>query len=156
MSTIPRDSILKQLNRLEELRDPNSPAAKQRLFRRYVARGDAELRPMSHSQIEHKPVAVKVRDVSRGGIGFLVEQALPENSTWELVMLESGYATATQPIVIRHCQSVAEQLYLVGGQFIAGTALMLSLGVDPSCLRDDESRGASADIDSFLPPSEVA
>jgi hypothetical protein len=156
MSTMPRDSILKQLDRLEELRDPNSPAAKQRLFHRYVARGDAELRPMSRSQIDHKPVTVKVRDVSRGGIGFLAEQPLPENSTWELVMLENSYATASQPIVIRHCQPVADQLYLVGGQFIAATALMISLGIAPSRLRDDESRGASSDIDSFLPPSEVA
>lgn len=156
MSIMPRDSVLKQLDRLEELRDPVGPRSKQRLFRRYVARGDAELRPMSHTQIDHAAIEVKVRDVSRGGIGFLTEQPLPENSTWELALLECGYATATQPIVIRHCQPVADRLYLIGGQFIAATALMLSLGIEPSRLRDDESRGASSDVDSFLPPSEVA
>ena len=157
MSVLSRTTILQQLDRLEHLRNPNSPAAQQRLFRRYVVRGDAELRPMSHTQIEHLPIEVKVRDISRDGIGFLCEQALPTNSTWELNLLEGGYLTAVQPIVVRHTQPVSDQLYLVGGQFIAATNMMLSLGVDPSRLRDDEARGASAeDIDSFLPPSEVA
>ncbi len=156
MSVLSRSNTLQQLDRLEHQRDPNGPAARQRLFRRYVVRGDAELRPMAHTQIEHKPIEVKVRDISRGGIGFLCEQPLPENSTWELNLLEGGYSTAVQPIVIRYAQPVSDQLFLIGGQFIAATNILLSLGVEPSRLRDDEACGASADIDTFLPPSEVA
>jgi len=58
----------------------------------------------------------------------------------------------------REAADAAQAVIRMANTRMAGAIRMvsLSLGVDPSCQRDDESGGASADIDSFLPPSEVA
>lgn len=69
-------------------------------------------------------------------------------------MIQGGFATTTAPIAIRHCRQVNHHLHLAGAQFIASTAMMLAMGLDPAVLHDDENRGASGD-ESFVCPDDV-
>ncbi len=148
-----------ELDRLESMRQTSPEVVSQRLFNRYVVRGDAELWPITRTQINHEPIEIKLRDVARGGVGFVADRPLRQGSTWELNLLHSGLVTATQPIVVRYCQEVGQELFLVGAQFIASSGLLAAMGVDPATLRSDEVQKQSDsgdDEEQFLSPSEVA
>ena len=73
MSTMRPRSLLDELDKLESLREPEK--AGQRQFRRFVVRGEAELHPMNRNRLDPTPLTIQLRDISRGGVGFLCDQA---------------------------------------------------------------------------------
>lgn len=151
------EALLAELNRLEALRDPGRHGAHPRQFKRFVVRGEAELHPMSRSRLDRSPIEIKLRDVGRGGCGFITQQPIQAGSNWRIAFLQHGYVIGEQAIVVRHCRPVSEGLYLVGAQFVMDTGLMCTLGIDPGAIHDEDTVDATlAGPDAFLPPSEVA
>ena len=151
------DSLLSRLNELEALRDPMRSMAAKRQFERFVLRGEAELQPMGRSRLHQGAVTIQMRDLSRGGMGFVCPQPLPLQSQWRVCFFQRGYLVGQQAMVVCHCTSVDSSLYLVGGNFVIDDGLMVLLGIDPAELMGD---GASVEPDddagSFLPPADVA
>jgi len=154
----PRE-LLQELQRLEELRDPAVTQSKRK-FDRYVVRVDAELLHMDRSIPEQVPVPVMLRDLGRGGVGFVSPIPLEVDSTWHLAFLKDGYVVGRQGLVIRHCRPIRDAAFLVGGQFCIDSGLMTLLGVHPTAIRDGsdsigESDDAAGHEDSFLSPEDL-
>lgn len=135
MSLSETQALLEELTRQETLRD-GSREQGQRRFQRFVVRADAELMPMDRSSTDVQVVPVLVRDLGRGGVGFVCEQPLPTGSTWHIAFIKDGYVLGTQSLIIRHCRHIRETTWLVGGQFCIDSGLMALLGVRRSVLND--------------------
>ncbi len=129
--------LLEEVNRLETLRVPDREADRPRRYRRFVIRGDAELHPMSRTRLDSTPIEIKLRDIGRGGIGFLCASPLPIDSSWRVCFLQHGYAVGVQAMVVRHCREVSQGVYLIGGQFVIDNGLLAVIGADADALRDE-------------------
>jgi len=150
-------AVFSELTRLETRRQ-QSGVSKQRQFKRYVVRGEAMLVPADQRDVDSEPVQVHLRDVSRGGVGFVCDRELPVNSDWHVVFYNHGLEIGRQPVLIRHCQSVNNGLYLIGSLFCVEAGLLTLLGVNPNDLhkREDIGTDGPAEPACFLSPSEVA
>jgi hypothetical protein len=152
-------ALLAELAKLEALRNESRAATSgQRQYQRFVVRGDAELRSMDRTCLDAAPVAVLLRDLGRGGIGFVSPIELELSSTWQICFLHRDYVIGSQGVIVRHCRKVQDGVFLIGGQFCIETGLMSLLGIDPSAIRDAD---IATELDEkpsnvFLPPSEVA
>lgn len=153
-SSEPR-KLLAELAKLEGLRNPQSEQ-KLRAYRRFVLRGDAELQDMERGPNSGAPIPILLRDIGRGGVGFISPQQLEVNSTWRIAFLHRGYAIGHQGVVIRHCRQVQPGTYLVGTQFCIETGLLCMLGLDPIDIREGDTPAKSNDPPLFLAPGEVA
>jgi hypothetical protein len=158
-ATVPA-TLLDELDRLEMLRDPDKSITTQRQFTRFVVRGDAELHPMTRSCLDNTPVEVKLRDVGRGGFGFITEKPLPAGSSWRCCFLDHGYVVGEQACVVRHCRQIGPRLYLAGAQIVIPAGILLGLGVDAASLDRDAAKfdghgGDEAPSRGFLDPDVV-
>jgi len=147
-------SLLADLARLEGIRDPARDTG-QRQFQRFVVRGDAELHVMDRHG-DDQPIPIQIRDIGRGGMGFICQQPLDSNSTWRAAFLHRGYVFGQQALIVRHCRQVQAGVYLVGSQFCIESGLMCLLGVDPDAIRDGDSPAGTITPPHFLSPGEVA
>ena len=77
----PKD-LMDVLARLEDTRHQPGVEA-QRRFRRFTVRGEATLEPMQGPAMQD-PLTVLLRDISRGGAGFLTDRFIEPCSTWRL------------------------------------------------------------------------
>lgn len=153
-NTGPQD-VLVALEELEQQTDAGSNQSR-REYHRFPVRGDATLTNMDNIGDESVVIPVMLRDVSRGGIGFLCQQKVEAGSLWRVSFLQHGYAVAHQGLQIRHCRELRSGVFLVGGQFVAETGLMCILGVPPSKLRAGKPSHSAKDDDAqFLPPGEI-
>lgn len=153
------EKLLAELNRLESLRDPAQNGTHNRQFKRFVVRGDAELHPMSRARLDRAPLDITLRDIGRGGFGFVCQQPLPAGSNWRVCFLRHGYVIGEQAIIVRHCRPVSDSVYLIGAQFVVDTGLLTLLGIDPGAIQDEDSVDNAFEADeplSYLSPSEVA
>ena len=155
MSTPDLDALLEQLNQLENIRDPLRSMSAKRQFQRFVIRAEAELRPIGGRRLDLAPLPVQVRDISRGGIGFLCSQPLETGSNWRVCFFNRGFLMGQQAVVVRHCCEIGGGVYLCGGVFVIDDGLLVQLGVDPAELVGNASED-SDDNGEFLPPAEVA
>jgi hypothetical protein len=149
--------LLDELAKLENLRDPARTAG-LRQFRRFVLRGDAELHPADPTQLDRTPIDVQLRDISRGGVGFVCTRKIPARSNWRMVFLHRGYPIGEQTLCVRHGREITEGVYLVGGQYTIASGLLTMLGIEPGDILDSEG-DAPDDVvsaSSFLTPGEVA
>lgn len=148
--------LLDDLAELEHLRDPGKSKG-LRQYRRFVVRADAELHPMDPSELNRLPIEVKLRDISRGGVGFVCNTKLPTRSVWRLVMLNRGFAVGEMAVVIRHSRPVRDNIYLLGGQFGAGTGMMVIAGIDPQAIihSDADADAPDAEPGDFVDPQHV-
>lgn len=151
MNTSPKNQLLTALAALEQSRKP-SPAASRRQFTRYDVRGDAELIAPDRNQINIEPIIVMLRDVSRGGIGFVADSPVPSDSIWRIQFQQNGYDVADMNIVVRFSKLVASDIYLCGAQICVRSGIMCLLGIDAAQMRRDESGSDSAD---FVGPDQV-
>lgn len=150
----PQD-VLVALEELEQQAE-NSSAQSRREYDRFAVRGDAVLANMDSIGGESVTIQVMLRDVSRGGIGFLCQQKVDAGTLWRVSFMQHGYAIAHQGLQIRHCRELRSGVFLVGGQFVVETGLMCILGVPPAKLRTDKPTLAVKEDDAqFLPPGEV-
>lgn len=138
----PAKTLVEELAALEQLRDPEKSRG-LRQYRRFVIRGDAELYPMDPTELARAPIDIALRDMSRGGVGFVCSMPLPERSVWRLVMNVHGYAVGMIGLIIRHSREVRPGVMLTGGQFGITTGLMIVMGIDPAAItRSDEDPDA--------------
>lgn len=145
--------LLEELVRLESLRISNTSSTK-RVYSRFVIRGEAEIIPMDRNGPIGEPISILLRDVGRGGLGFVSSRPLDASSTWRVGFLQNGYVFATQAIIVRHCKMVRPDLYLVGAQFCIESGLLCLLGVDPAEIEDGDR--PVSDHARYIPPAEVA
>ncbi|MEM0913508.1 MAG: hypothetical protein AAGK09_02750 [Planctomycetota bacterium] len=125
-------SLLDELDRLESRRAPDLLDVCNRQFARFATRGDAELHPMTRSKLDATPIEIKLRDIGRGGLGFIVEQFIEPGTPWRCVFLDSGYAVGEIACVIRHCDRIDGRVHLAGAQIVVPTGLLVMLGADPA------------------------
>ena len=140
------NALLETLNELEQRRQSNVHSTMRR-FRRFVVRGDGVLYTVEQNSIEDAPVLIQLRDVGRGGVGFLCQAPLEVNSTWRICFVNQGHMIGHMPIVIRHSQEVEAGVYLIGAQFSIETGLLKLLGVDPLLIHEDEG-GEAVEFES--------
>jgi hypothetical protein len=150
-------ALLAELAKLETLRNDSRAATGQRQYQRFVVRGDAELRSMDRTCLDASPMQILLRDLSRGGIGFVSSLELERGSTWQACFLHKDYLIGSQGAIVRHCRKIENGLFLVGAQFCIETGLMSLAGIDPAAIRDgDISPELAAKPDTaFLPPGDV-
>lgn len=151
MPTVPAQSLLAELRKLENLRHPDARTRRRR-HPRFVIRGDAELSPMDRTRIGETPLLVMLRDAGRGGIGFVCDQPLETGTIWHLRLLQHGYGVGETPVSIRHCSQINPQVHLIGSQICLDSGLMLLLGVDPTQMRKESD---PQDVMDFVAPNEV-
>lgn len=154
MSTNEPYSLLATLNKLESLRS-TSQSQGSRKFHRFVVRGDGELYPVDQASLDRAPVQVALRDIGGGGIGFIACQPFEPGAVWRIGFLSKGYVINQQATIVRHCQLVQDDVYLIGGQFCIEPGLMVCMGVAPSLVEGDAAITQPGQ-DSFLAPGEVA
>jgi hypothetical protein len=146
-------SLLDELTKLENLRNPQSQA-KRRQFQRYVVRGDAELVNMDRVEINEPHIHVMLRDISRCGMGFLTDSEIEVGSTWRLRLMQRRYVIADAPVVVRHRRAV-NSVYLVGAQICCDNGLLFLMGVDPVAVREGDSPTVTSASAAFLAPDDV-
>jgi hypothetical protein len=148
----PKD-LMDVLARLEDVRQHPGVEA-QRRYRRFTVRGEATLEPMAGPALED-PLTVLLRDISRGGAGFLCDRFIEPCSTWRLRFQAKRQIIGSQPVMVRFCRLVQENLYIVGGQFIVEPYIMESLGVAEEMLDQDEMvRYNQHDVSAFVAPDD--
>jgi hypothetical protein len=91
------------------------------------------------------PVAVRVRDVSVGGMGLLLPQELGPDRLFLLLLPKGGGRPPVRlACAVAHCQAIAEDLYAVGARFARWDEVAV-LGPDVTCKsREWPVRGGSA------------
>jgi hypothetical protein len=127
-----------------------------RAFERFPVRGDATLEraqaPHAHVQLRH----VMLRDLSRGGVGFLCDEQIEPGTVWRISFYDRGQKVGTQALIVRFCRLVQDGLYLAGGQFVIEPYLMLVLGITEHDLAHDiQARARPEDTADFVAPDQV-
>ncbi|MCK4872738.1 MAG: hypothetical protein KAS72_08450 [Phycisphaerales bacterium] len=130
MSVERAQHLLETLGHIEKWRAKPASIRKRR-FTRFGVRGSAIL--TSPAGCEHEQsttsVTIQLRDVGRGGTGFLSDRPLRVDSPWRLTLLDEELVTHSIPFFVRYCQHVEEGAYLVGGEFGIEACVLLALGV---------------------------
>lgn len=151
MRTQSREQLLSALDALQAARrEPEG--ATRRQFVRYEVRGDAELAPPDRQSMARGSSVIMLRDLSRGGVGFVSDVPLDKGSFWRVQFHQSGYDVADMNVVIRFCKPVSGDAYLCGAQICVRSGVMCLLGVDPMAMRKDELDTDPAD---FVAPDQA-
>ena len=151
------EELLEELGRLENVRMVQASSPCSRHYDRYVVRGEAELHPMNRSKLDPTPIEIQLRDIGRGGLGFICQEDLRIGSTWRICFTKRGFVVGQQAVLVKHVHAVDDGLFLVGSQFIIDTGLLALLGVDPAEIDREDSEANEEDEDiKFLPPADVA
>lgn len=150
----PRD-LMDALARLEQATPDEVEGRSKRQFKRFSVRADAKLEPVQDDVLD-EPLTILLRDISRAGAGFLVDRFIEPNSVWRIRFRSYGHFTGSQPVMIRFCRLVQDELYIAGGQFVVEPFLMHQLGVSEIELEDEDIRAYSdRDISRFLGPEDI-
>jgi hypothetical protein len=149
----PRD-LMAVLKRLEQQRHVSADVESQRRFRRFNVRADGLLEAVDMSG--DKPFPVMLRDISRGGVGFLSDRFLEPTSMWRIRLVHRGMIMGGQPLLVRYCRLIQSDLYIVGGQFVAEPSLLSAAGVSDEDIKASEPwcRYDRMDVSEFVPPEE--
>ncbi|MEM6393127.1 MAG: PilZ domain-containing protein [Planctomycetota bacterium] len=152
------DEILARLDHLEGQTQADDMQTR-RSFRRHPIRAEARLHPVNRLVTEDAVEDIQLRDVGRGGIGFLCKHPLPLNSLYRVDLLNQGYTLSSLEVLVRHVHALSDGLYRIGATFVIQSSLLLELGVSRDSLEGDivhEGSQDEIDGDDFLPPCEVA
>lgn len=143
------------LSRMEYWRQ-EPPVERNRAFRRFSIRGEARIEPVHETIVDTVPNKVMLRDISRGGVGFLSEHFIEVGSVWRMAFTDRGRQIGTQVFVVKFCRLVQDGLFLVGGVFTIEPYVMVMLGVNETDLDSDiNNRSKPEDISAFVPPDQV-
>ena len=149
------NDLLTELSRLENLRSGDSKSRRRR-HPRFVVRGQAELLQADCLSANDEGLSVMLRDMGRGGLGFIADRPVAIDSVWELRFIQRAYRVGETNVVVRHCEQVKDEVYLVGCQVCMGNGLIYLLGVDPEAVGDGDGPAIETDSAAFLPPGEIA
>ncbi|MEO0965725.1 MAG: PilZ domain-containing protein [Planctomycetota bacterium] len=126
-------TVIQEIEKLESLQQTNPNEASRR-FVRFIIRGDAELRPAGPNRSDTEPLKISLRDVSRGGLGFLAERPIEVGTFWRCGFGDDGLSVGEMSCIVRRCRPVGPNLFLVGADIVVPIGLLMSLGVSPGCL----------------------
>jgi len=130
------------------------PAAGQRRFERFPARGEARLWPGEAGLTAQSVPTVHIRDVSRGGVGVLSNQPANSGQFWQVQLGTEKLAITTLPGFCRFCREVVPGAYLIGIAFGIEASILLSLGVPAKGIaKRDESEQRQNVTGDFVDPS---
>jgi hypothetical protein len=130
------------------------PAAGQRRFQRFPARGEARLFPGEAGPTAPSIPTVHIRDVSRGGIGILSNQPAKTGTFWQVQLGTERLVVASLPGFCRFCREVIPGAHLIGLAFGIDASVLLSLGVPSKSISErDESEQYQNVTGDFLDPS---
>ena len=105
------------------------------------------------------PVAVRVRDLSVGGMGLLLPRDMgPDRLFLVLLPKAGGHPPVRLACTVAHCQAIAEGLYAVGARFARWDEIA-AFGPDVSCRSPDwqtKAASARARIAQRLAPGTLA
>ena len=149
MHGVDPQGLLDELSKLERLRQCDA-GARRRRHPRFIVRGDAQLFEMDRPSSNDPPMMVMLRDLGRGGIGFVADRPQERGCTRRVRFMQRGYGIGEISIIVRHCRQV-DQIHLVGCQICIENGMMFLLGVDPTTIKEGDSTAAAA----YLPPGEV-
>jgi hypothetical protein len=159
-----RDSMDLQaaLRKLESWQS-QPPTAGQRRFERFPARGEACLFPGEAGLTVPAVPTVHIRDVSRGGIGVLSNQAAKPGAFWQVQLGTERLVVASLPGFCRFCREVIPGAYLMGLAFGIDAGVLLSLGVPAKAIAERDEceqyqnvRGDFLDPSSFIGDEDAA
>lgn len=133
--TEPRD-LMDVLARLDHSRQEPATHTMRR-YKRYSIRGEARLESLDPTCVDPS-ITVLLRDVSRAGLGFLVDQFLEPCSMWRVQFRTREFVVGSVAIIVRYCRAVQSDLYLCGGQVVIEPYLLNMLGVEADQARSEE------------------
>jgi len=154
MSVAEPRNLIEVLSRMEYWRQ--EPAVERnRAFKRFEVRGEAVIEPVQDTHLPDRHT-IMLRDISRGGLGFLCTSFLEPGSVWRVAFYDRGHRVSSQVLCVRFCRLVQDGLYLAGTQFIIEPYIMLTLGISESDLTEDiHDNRSPADTTHFVPPDSV-
>ncbi len=154
MSVAEPRNLIEMLSRMEYWRQ--EPAVeRQRTFKRFEVRGQALLEPIENpAHTGH--LQVMLRDISRGGVGFVCERFLEPGTVWRIAFEDRGQRVGQQPACVRFCRLVQDGLYLVGAQFVVEPYIMLAAGISATDLASDITESTNpTDTAEYVPPDSL-
>ncbi len=152
MSTAPSPMDLTDVLSMLEERRQEPTEGTQRRFKRFPVRGDARLEPVEPESLD-RGCTVLLRDISRGGIGFLCDHAIEPGALFRVQFQADGHEYGAVPITVCFCRLVQDDLYMVGGQFIVEPYIMSMMGVSPAELAGESlGRFDPLDVSDFIDP----
>jgi hypothetical protein len=95
---------------------PHDPAAEQRREPRVPVTGVVVLTADGSDQ---PPIHARLKDISRGGVGFMHHTGLARGRRMILHLPSSEGESRSVPCEVRHCTLVRDELYLIGVAFPA-------------------------------------
>ncbi|MEX2670634.1 MAG: hypothetical protein WD294_00850 [Phycisphaeraceae bacterium] len=148
----PKD-LMDVLARLEQDCPETTVASGKRRFRRFPVRADAKLEAID-DDLNESPT-ILLRNISRGGVGFLVDRFIDPQSMWRIRFIMKGHVVSSQPIMVRFCRLVQNDLYVAGGQFVLEPFVMHMLGISAGDMRAEQLELYSEeDVNCFLGPDD--
>lgn len=144
---------------LRELENWSSspPTAKQRRFARFSSRGTARIYRGDSSNGHEVACIAQVRDISRGGIGFLSNVPATAGDFWQIQLCEGNVVVDSMPAYCRFCREVVAGAYLIGAEFGVQAGVMMAMGVTPQEIaRGDEPEEARHESIAFVDPNTLA
>ncbi len=155
MSTTPPNDLIGLISQPEYWQQTQAKD-QQRCFERFEVRGDATLEPIEKGHVESPCIRVQLRDISRGGIGFISNQFIDPGTVWRVRFEYQSELIGTQPAVVRYCRLTSENMYIVGGQFVVEPAMMMLQGVPEQHLgKDIVDRQDTLDTADFVAPEAL-
>lgn len=150
--------LVDALTKIEKWRGKPASIRKRR-FTRFGVRGTALLvNAASVTTEDRRRTSVQLRDVSRGGVGFLHDQPLRVDCPYRLLLSEQELILGSMPLFIRYCQQIEKNAYLIGGEFGAEAALLAALGVSVRDIAGNDIPEDSLDADDggdFIDPDQI-
>ena len=125
--------VLDELAKLENCYDDGA-LSYVRSWQRIELRGEAELYPMNRKSLDRSPIEIALRNISRGGVGFLSSRALEVGSLWRMGLCVNGEIVGQQAIAIVHCTAARDDVYLLGGMIVIDNGLLQAYGISPDDL----------------------
>jgi len=100
------------------LRQPDRPGAEQRLEPRISVTGAVLL---TADGSDEPPIHARLKDISRGGIGFTHHAGLAKGRRLILHLPSSDGESRSVPCEVRHCTMIRDGLFLIGVAFAEET-----------------------------------
>ena len=132
------------------------PSAKQRRFTRFSSRGTARIFSGSSSVDRDTAVIAQVRDISRGGIGFLTTTPAAVGDYWQIQLGEGKVVVDSMPAYCRFCREVVDGAYLIGAEFGVQAGVLMAMGVtSQEIARGDDPEDEQHTSNAFVDPESL-
>ncbi len=159
MSVERAKQLVDALSKIEKWRGKPASLRKRR-FTRFGVRGTGLLvnAVAAASASEHTSLSIQLRDISRGGVGFLHSEPLRVDYSYRLLLTDQGLVLASLPLFVRYCQQIEKSAYLIGGEFGIEASMLAAIGVPVRDIASNDVPEDSLNTDAggdFIDPDQV-